>query len=151
MVISRSLLIVPLLVVGTLAAALLQPLDAPAAEPRCAPRSALAEHLQWIGTAVAEANYSMWDVSPIVGADGKTHLFCARWPEANVDPAWRKSSEIVPKIERPKVLVIDGRPAYLFGTSGWTVHGGPRTADYVLKIDLPAGAGPLPRKERDAR
>jgi hypothetical protein len=50
-----------------------------------------------------------------------------------------------PKLERPKVLVIDGKPAYLFGTSGWTVHGGARTADYVLRINLPAGAGPLPR------
>ena len=27
-------------------------------------------------------------------ADGRFHLFAARWPEANVDPAWRKSSEI---------------------------------------------------------
>jgi len=39
----------------------------------------------------------------LVGEDGKTHLFCARWPEANVDPAWRKSSEIVHYVvDRPE-------------------------------------------------
>ena len=336
------------------------------------PRSAIADGLQWIGPAVAESNYTTWCVAPILGDDGRTHLFCSRWPEANVDPAWRKSSELAhyvgdrpegpfvfhdiavrgsqrtgewdaygphnpevrkigdrfvlvyiansdyhqpphprnqqigmmtaasldgpwtkvndggpllgpspdtnhwthgsqvvnptllpvgcrfhlyfkaryqggtayglavadrlegpyvmeptpltydgifiedgsaflwngkvcllttdnhgkvtglrgggalwvsddgrtfdprqvqlgydlipayfkgydvtkvrkvygpdPKIERPKVLVIDGRPAYLFGTSGWTVHGGPRTAAYVLKINLPAGASPAPAR-----
>jgi hypothetical protein len=49
-----------------------------------------------------------------------------------------------PKIERPKVLSIDGKPAYLYGTSGWAVHGGPRIVNYVLRIHLPPAAGPLP-------
>lgn len=48
-----------------------------------------------------------------------------------------------PKIERPKALMMNGRPTFLFGTSGWTARGGPRTADYVLKINLPDTAGPV--------
>ena len=43
--------------------------------------------------AIEETNYTIWGASPIM-AGGKFHLFAARWPEANVDPAWRKSSEI---------------------------------------------------------
>jgi hypothetical protein len=49
-----------------------------------------------------------------------------------------------PKLERPKVLMISGRPAYLYAPSGWAVHGGERTACYVLRIKLPEDAGPIP-------
>jgi len=45
--------------------------------------------------------------------------------------------------ERPKVLLEDGKPAWLYGPSGWTIHGGNRTAAYVLKIELRENAGPL--------
>ena len=56
--------------------------------------SFIAKHLEWKGVAVQDANYTIWGCAPIQGDDGKTHLFVARWPEKNVDPAWRKSSEI---------------------------------------------------------
>ena len=57
------------------------------------PESSISKALHWKGIAIEEKDYSMWCASPIF-ADGKYHLFAARWPEANVDPAWRKSSEI---------------------------------------------------------
>jgi hypothetical protein len=57
------------------------------------PESSLAKALVWQGVAIEETNYTIWGASPIY-AEGKFHLFAARWPEANVDPAWRKSSEI---------------------------------------------------------
>jgi hypothetical protein len=57
------------------------------------PESSLARALVWQGVAIEEPDFTIWGASPIL-ADGKVHLFAARWPEANVDPAWRKSSEI---------------------------------------------------------
>jgi lysophospholipase L1-like esterase len=57
------------------------------------PESTLAKALVWQGVAIQEDEYTIWGASPVV-AEGKVHLFAARWPEANVDPAWRKSSEI---------------------------------------------------------
>lgn len=57
------------------------------------PESAISKALVWQGIAIEEPNYTIWGASPVV-ADGKFHLFAARWPEANVDPAWRQSSEI---------------------------------------------------------
>lgn len=57
------------------------------------PESALAKALVWHGIAIEETNFTIWGASPIL-ADGQVHLFAARWPETNVDPAWRKSSEI---------------------------------------------------------
>ena len=56
--------------------------------------SFIAKNLEWKGVAIQDDNYTIWGCAPIQGADGKTHLFAARWPEKNVDPAWRKSSEI---------------------------------------------------------
>lgn len=58
------------------------------------PRSAIERGLEWRGVALAEPEFTLWDVSPIRDADGKVHLFVGRWPEKNVDPAWRKSSEV---------------------------------------------------------
>lgn len=63
-------------------------------EQHKAKNSFIAENLEWKGVAVQDENYSIWGCAPIQGDDGKTHLFVARWPEKNVDPAWRKSSEI---------------------------------------------------------
>jgi hypothetical protein len=60
---------------------------------RQVPESSLAKGLVWQGIAIEEPDFTIWGASPI-GADGKFHLFAARWPEANIDPAWRKSSEI---------------------------------------------------------
>lgn len=53
-----------------------------------------ATRLEWTGAKIEDKNYSIWGGSPITGIDGKTHVFVARWPEKNVDPAWRESSEI---------------------------------------------------------
>jgi len=39
-------------------------------------------------------------------------------------------------LERPKVLMIDGVPSYLYGPSGWNIFGGARTVSHVLKINL---------------
>ena len=50
-----------------------------------------------------------------------------------------------PKFERPKVLCLDGRPAWLYAPSGWNVTGSDRTVAHVLRIDLKPGDGPLPR------
>lgn len=59
-----------------------------------------------------------------------------------------------PKFERPKVLCLAGRPAWLYAPSPWNVTGGRRTVSHVLKIDLQAGDGPLsglPPAVRDTR
>ena len=54
-----------------------------------------ADYWQYIGIAVSEPGYTVWGTSPIIGDDGKTHLFVARWPaELKVDPGWRSHSEI---------------------------------------------------------
>ena len=53
-----------------------------------------AKRLEWTGAELKDKNYSIWGSSPIIGDDGKIHVFAARWPELNVDPAWRKSSEV---------------------------------------------------------
>ena len=182
---------------------------------RKVPDSSLAKALVWQGVAIEEPGHTIWGASPIV-ADGQFHLFAARWPEANVDPAWRKDGFIEdgsaflwdgkvcllttdnhgavtgvrgggalwvsddgirfrpewtqlgfdriprhfpgydpsrvrriyggdPKFERPKVLCLDGRPAWLYAPSGWNVTGSDRTVAHVLRIDLKPGDGPLPR------
>ncbi len=58
------------------------------------PVSILSNFLIYKGAAIRETNFTVWGASPVMDDDGKTHLFAARWPEANVNPAWRKSSEI---------------------------------------------------------
>jgi hypothetical protein len=69
---------------------------------RKVPESAFAKSLVWQGVAIEEAGHTMWGASPIA-AEGRFHLFAARWPEANVDPAWRQSSEIAHDIaDRPE-------------------------------------------------
>ncbi len=62
--------------------------------PKTAAFSFIAKSLEWKGVAVQDDNYTIWGCAPIQGDNGKIHLFVARWPEKNVDPAWRKSSEI---------------------------------------------------------
>ncbi len=49
-----------------------------------------------------------------------------------------------PKAERPKVLVLDGKPAYLYVASGWIYDGSPRCENHLFAFDLPEGASPLP-------
>ncbi|MBD0831625.1 glycoside hydrolase family protein [Aestuariibaculum sediminum] len=58
-------------------------------------KKSFADQLEFVGTAVDEPGYTIWGTSPIIGEDGKIHLFVARWPcELNVDPGWRTHSEI---------------------------------------------------------
>lgn len=67
------------------------------------PESPFSKSLRYVGASIKEQNYTIWGASPIVGEDGHVHLFAARWPEPNVDPAWRKSSEIAHYVaERPE-------------------------------------------------
>lgn len=50
----------------------------------------------------------------------------------------------LPKVERLKILTINGRPAFLYAASGWTYDGSQRCLNHVLRITLPANASPLP-------
>ena len=56
--------------------------------------SALADNLVYKGASIREENFTVWGAGPVLDDEGKVHLYAARWPEKNVDPAWRKSSEI---------------------------------------------------------
>jgi len=50
---------------------------------------------EFVGVAVSEPGYHVWGSSPILGPEGKVHLFVARWPrQYHVDPGWRCHSEI---------------------------------------------------------
>lgn len=54
-----------------------------------------ADNWEFVGVAVSEPGYHVWGTSPIIGDDGKVHLFCARWPrDSKFDPGWRTHSEI---------------------------------------------------------
>jgi len=54
-----------------------------------------ADNWQYTGIAVEEPGFTVWGTSPIIGDDGKIHLFVARWPATlKVDPGWRSHSEI---------------------------------------------------------
>jgi lysophospholipase L1-like esterase len=55
-----------------------------------------------------------------------------------------------PKLERPKLLMERGAPAWLYAPSGWNVTGGARTVIHALKVNLKPGDGPLPRRTRVA-
>ena len=57
-------------------------------------QSTFANHWQYVGIAVEEPGYTIWGTSPIIGDDGKIHLFVARWPGNTVEPGWRLRSEI---------------------------------------------------------
>lgn len=54
-----------------------------------------ADRWEFIGIAVQESGYTIWGTSPVIGDDGKVHLYVARWPcDLKVDPGWRSHSEI---------------------------------------------------------
>ncbi|GAA1717792.1 hypothetical protein GCM10009809_12150 [Isoptericola hypogeus] len=58
------------------------------------PESDFSRSLEWVGPVVYDPGYTLWGASPVIDDEGRVHLFVARWPERNVDPAWRQSSEI---------------------------------------------------------
>lgn len=53
-----------------------------------------ADKWKYAGIAIEDPGYTVWGASPILGEDGKVHLFAARWPGKAVDPGWRTHSEI---------------------------------------------------------
>ncbi len=59
-----------------------------------ASQKTFADKWEYVGIAVNEPGYTVWGSSPIIGDDGKIHLFVARWPGNTVEPGWRTHSEI---------------------------------------------------------
>lgn len=55
---------------------------------------AWADRLEYVGIAVEEPNYHVWGSSPVIGPEGKTHLFVARWPIAEGFGGWLTHCEI---------------------------------------------------------
>jgi hypothetical protein len=71
------------------------PLIVLANDPNSKKKKTFADQWEYVGIAVSEPGYTIWGTSPIIGNDGETHLFVARWPgELKVDPGWRSHSEI---------------------------------------------------------
>ncbi|MEN8123190.1 MAG: glycoside hydrolase family protein, partial [Bacteroidota bacterium] len=54
-----------------------------------------ADSWEFKGVAVEDSGYTIWGSSPIMGEDGKVHIFAARWPgKLKVVPGWRSHSEV---------------------------------------------------------
>tara|TARA_R110002073_G_scaffold43606_4_gene121591 strand:- start:6806 stop:7867 length:1062 start_codon:yes stop_codon:yes gene_type:complete len=53
-----------------------------------------ADRLEYVGVAVEEPDYHVWGSSPVIGPNGKTHLFVARWPIEEEFKAWLTHCEI---------------------------------------------------------
>ncbi|CAA6691634.1 MULTISPECIES: glycoside hydrolase family protein [unclassified Lentimonas] len=53
-----------------------------------------ADRLEYVGVAVEEEDYHVWGASPVIGPEGKTHLFVSRWPIAEGFGAWLTHCEI---------------------------------------------------------
>ncbi|MDF7824751.1 glycoside hydrolase family protein [Pontiellaceae bacterium B12227] len=53
-----------------------------------------ANRLEYVGVAVEEPDYHVWGSSPVIGPEGKTHLFVARWPLEEQFKAWLTHCEI---------------------------------------------------------
>lgn len=49
------------------------------------------------------------------------------------NPKWYYGPRGVMKFERPQILMIDGKPGYLYAASGCNIYGGSATISYVLK------------------
>jgi hypothetical protein len=64
------------------------------AQPLVTKLSSIAAGMQWIGKAVDDPEYYVWCTSPILGDDGKTHLFCSRWPKKYNMGGWMSHSEV---------------------------------------------------------
>lgn len=53
-------------------------------------------------------------------------------PHLNLKKAKRIYGGMI-KLERPQVLLLEGKPAYLYAPSGYNIYGGESTVSYVLK------------------
>lgn len=87
-----------------LAVALLLGGPARAADPSPrVPLSDLARRLEWVGTILAEPEWSVWCASPIRADDGRIHLFVSRWRSPGVVPGWYTHGEIARYVaDRPE-------------------------------------------------
>ncbi len=52
------------------------------------------DRIEYVGVAVEEEGYHVWGSSPVIGPDGKTHLFVSRWPIERGFGAWITHCEI---------------------------------------------------------
>lgn len=52
------------------------------------------DRLEYVGIAVEEPGYHVWGSSPVIGPNGKTHLFVARWPISSRFGGWHTTCEI---------------------------------------------------------
>ena len=52
------------------------------------------DRLEYVGIAVEEPGYHVWGSSPVIGPDGKTNLFVARWPVSARFSGWHTRCEI---------------------------------------------------------
>ncbi len=50
--------------------------------------------LEYKGIAVQDNDWHIWGCSPIIGTDGKTHLFVARWPRETRHQGWYTHSQV---------------------------------------------------------
>lgn len=65
--------------------------------------SSIATNMQWVGKAVDDPENYVWCTSPIMGDDGKVHLFCSRWPKKYGMDGWTSHSEIAHYVgDRPE-------------------------------------------------
>lgn len=65
--------------------------------------SSWAERLEYVGVAINEPGYHVWGASPLIGPNGKTHLFVSRWPLAEGFKAWITHCEIARYVsDRPE-------------------------------------------------
>ncbi|MEM9423887.1 MAG: hypothetical protein AAF975_03755, partial [Spirochaetota bacterium] len=76
-----------------------------------------ADNLEFVGPAVQEEGYHVWGSSPIVGPDGKVHLFVSRWPvEKTFSPGWHQFSEIAHYVGESPVGPFQYKRTVLQGT-----------------------------------
>ena len=50
--------------------------------------------LEFKGIAVQDDDWQIWGCSPIIGPEGKTHLFVARWPVETGHQGWYTDSQV---------------------------------------------------------
>jgi hypothetical protein len=52
------------------------------------------DRLEYVGIAVEEPGFHVWGSSPVIGPEGRVHLFVARWPVSSTFNGWKTNSEI---------------------------------------------------------
>ncbi|MGJ8642600.1 MAG: glycoside hydrolase family protein [Luteolibacter sp.] len=65
-----------------------------AAEKESTEDRSFADRLEYVGIAVEEPGYHVWCTSPVIGPEGKTHLFVSRWPLSVGFGGWMTHCEI---------------------------------------------------------